>query len=59
MYTVTFKCDSCDGTGGWGGIHTRERNSLEEAEALVKDLKAAGDAYDIEVALEADCRAPP
>lgn len=49
LITVTFKCDSCDGSGGWGGVHSRECATREEAEALVEDLMAAGDAYDIEV----------
>ena len=54
MFTVTFKCDSCDGSGGWGGVHSRDCNSREEADLLVENLKEAGDAYDIEISDESE-----
>ena len=49
MFMGSFMSDSCDGSGGWGGLHLRECASREEADALVESLKAAGDAYNIEV----------
>lgn len=49
MFMVTFMSDSCDGSGGFGGVHSREVHSREEAEALVESLLAAGDAYNIQI----------
>jgi len=49
MIRVDFKCDSCDGAGGYGGTYSREFGSRAEADAYVAHLVEVGDCYDIEV----------
>ena len=48
-YFVEFKCDACDGVGGYGGTHSRDFGSRAEADAYAAHLHEAGDCYDIEI----------